>query len=735
MIILAISFDRQDRGNAELKSRQAALTSRSTIGLANRSASQGIVVARASWMRDVESNQRSRPTAVEPLGLAMDELEDLRVELDRTRAILLERDQLLENTEQGIWHLDNAGLTVYVNTAMCRLLGRARHDIMGRSVFDFFSGPDLSTLTEQLERRKQGSRQGYEISLLRPNGSRVDCFNNATPIYDAAGVKQGSVGMWTDLTQFKQTQRELKAALADSVARRTDYEALLSSFPGTIAVVDQSGRYVFVNQELADLLGRPVQDILGLSLRDILGPDRAANMIKDFPRLSAGEVIVGTSEVLSADGKSVVSLRVQHVAGPRRADGQLFYSFGIDISDVLKGQARSHFLNQMSHEIRTPMNAIIGLTQATLDTELTARQRDYLGKVKVAGHALMELLDDVLDLGKIEAGKLAIEAIPFDLHDTLDSTIGMMTGLSQKKGLSLRWSGLPEVPRQMLGDPKRLRQVLVNLVSNALKFTETGGITIKVTLRSGSKDPLWLCFAVHDTGLGMTEAQVAKVFEPFVQADVSISRKFGGTGLGLSVSRELVELMGGRIWAESVPGQGSIFSFELPFKALTAARHGLESFSTTEDQDRTDLDERALASLKGARILLVEDNALNQLVAVNLLQRVGCLVEIAQQGQEALDWLARAAFDCVLMDLQMPVMDGYEATARIRAHPDWATLPVLALTASVMPEDRARAQQAGVNGLIAKPVRAMEFYAALLECLPAGQRIADQAQTFWTAGK
>lgn len=651
----------------------------------------------------------------------MSELEDLRAEIDRARAVLLQREQLLENTEQGIWHLDNTGLTVYVNTAMCRLLGRQRHDIMGRSVLDFFSGPDLSTLTEQLERRKQGFKQGYEISLLRPDGSRVDCFNNATPIYDSAGFKLGSVGMWTDLTQLKETQRELKAALADSVARRTDYEALLASFPGTIAVVDQSGHYLFVNQEMADLLGRPTNDITGRALSDILGPEQAAKMIKEFPRLSAGEMIADTIEVLSADAKTVISLRQHRVAGPPRADGQRYYSFGVDISDILKGQARSHFLNQMSHEIRTPMNAIIGLTQATLDTELTAQQQDYLGKVKFAGHALMELLDDVLDLGKIEAGKLAIERVPFNPHDTLESTIGMLAGLSQKKGLSLQWSCAPEVPRQLLGDPKRLRQVLINLVSNALKFTEAGGIAVKVALRSGSTKPLWLHFAVHDTGLGMTQSQLENVFQPFMQADTSISHKFGGTGLGLSISRELVELMGGRIWAHSEHGKGSTFHFELPFEALTAVRHGQDSVS---GHVRTEHDDNALASIRGARILLAEDNALNQLVAVNLLKRAGCLVELAENGQEALEWLARATFDCVLMDLQMPVMDGYEATARIRANPDWAVLPVLAVTASVMPEDRARALKAGVNSVITKPVRATEFYAAMLRYLPASPREA-----------
>ena len=656
----------------------------------------------------------------------MSELERLQAELDRVNAVLWQREQLLDNTEQGIWHLDNAGLTLYVNPAMCRLLGRQRHDILGQSVFNFFSGLDLEILNAQLERRKLGHKQGYEIGLLRPDGSRVECFNNATPVYDAAGVKLGSVGMWTDLTPLKQAQRELDVALADSTARRADYEALLASFPGIIAVLDQDARYLFVNQELADLLGRPVDQIVGRLARDIRGHERAAQLISEFPRLRAGEVISDVTDQLSRDGKSVVSLRVHRLAGPPRADGQRFYSFGVDVSDILKGKARSNFLNRMSHEIRTPMNAIIGLTEVTLGTELTLQQQDYLGKVKFAGHALMGLLDDVLDLSKIEAGKLQMESIPFNLHELLNGTAAVLSGLVEDKGLSLRLSCAPEVPRQLLGDPKRLRQVLTNLISNASKFTEKGDIVVSVALASVPPEPLKLRFSVCDTGLGMTAAQLACLFQPFVQTDASISRKFGGTGLGLSISRELVELMGGRIWAQSEPGQGSTFSFELPFAPL-AVPGKAQAPADARLIDEQALDGLARVSIQGARILLVEDNAVNQLVAVALLKQVGCQVEVAHQGQEALARLAQGTFDCVLMDLEMPVMDGYEATAHIRANPDWATLPVLAMSASVLPEDRARATQAGVNGHIAKPVLKQELFAALLHWVPLSRRRAAEA--------
>ena len=652
----------------------------------------------------------------------MTELEQLRAELAQTKAQLWQRERLLENTEQGIWYLDNTGLTVFVNPAMCRLLGRERDDVMGHSVFEFFLGPDLVVLNEQLERRKLGHKKGYEIGLQRPDGSRIECFNNATPIHDAAGAKLGSVGMWTDLTPLKQAQRELDAALADSQARRAEYEALLASFPGIIAVLDQDARYVFVNQELADLLGHPVDAIAGRSVHEIRGPERAAHLIGEFPRLRAGEVISDVTEHLSPDGRSVVSLRVNRLAGPPRAEGQRYYAFGVDVSDILKGRARSNFLNHMSHEIRTPMNAIIGLTEVTLGTELTPQQQDYLGKVKFAGHALMDLLDDVLDLSKIEAGKLQMEAIPFHLPEVLNGTAAMLTGLVEAKGLSLQLMCAPEVPCQLLGDPKRLRQVLTNLISNARKFTETGGVVVEVTRVSEPAEPLLLRFSVRDTGLGMTAAQLACLFQPFVQTDASISRKFGGTGLGLSICRELVELLGGRIWANSEPGQGSTFSFELPFTQDATAHTEQAPDASHADRARSVLDASALAAIQGARILLVEDNAVNQLVAVEVLKQAGCLVAVAQHGQEALALLALSAFDCVLMDLDMPVMDGYEATTHIRANPAWTALPVLALSASVLAEDRARAARAGVNGHIAKPLLTHDLMAALLQWVPVGQR-------------
>jgi PAS domain S-box-containing protein len=496
---------------------------------------------------------------------------------------------------------------------------------------------------------------------------------------------------------------------------------LLASFPGLIAVVDQDGRYVYVNQAQADLFGLPAAEVVGRTMLEMRGPERAALLFAEYPRLRAGEVISDIVEHPARGDRPAVTVRVNRVAAPPREHGQHYYAFSIDITDILKGEARSNFLARMSHEIRTPMNAIIGLTALTLRTELTPQQQNYLGKVEMAGQTLMGLLDDVLDLSKIDSGKAQLEAIPFDLKEVLKGTEAVLAELVAQKGLNLHLSCPPEVPRYLMGDPTRLRQVLTNLISNARKFTEQGDIVVSVAMASAPQEPLVLRFTVQDTGLGMSAAQVEGLFKPYAQADASIARKFGGTGLGLAISRELVELMGGRIWAHSEPGQGSTFRFELP---LTQDARVAKVQTRSDDPARRVWpvqDDSALAAIKGARILLVEDNAVNQLVAVELLKHAQVEVTVANNGQEALTLLAQGPFDCVLMDLEMPVMDGYTATAHIRANPAWAALPVLAMSASVLAEERARAAQAGMNAHIAKPVLPQALFAALLRWVPIGR--------------
>jgi signal transduction histidine kinase/DNA-binding NarL/FixJ family response regulator len=488
----------------------------------------------------------------------------------------------------------------------------------------------------------------------------------------------------------------------------------------TLLLVDKDGVILHATSEAAPLFGSSANQLTGLPFGTPITSDKPA----EITIADTGRTVLLHSESLHEAGLPLTRLLLRDVTALRAIEADLIASRRAAKAGE---RAKSHFLANITHEIRTPMIGILGMTELTLDTELTAKQREYLEMARHSAQSLLTVLNDIVDYARIEVGALELAENSFGLHVTVEEAVSVFRPLATKKGLALQCRYVGEVPQTLIGDASRLRQVLINLVGNAVKFTDTGSVILEISRTNDGPEAskAGLHFAVRDTGIGIPRDKIQAIFDSFTQADVSPARRYQGAGLGLALVRHLVEMMGGSYEVKSEEGQGSTFSFQITFALPETPQNGVQAAQAPEP-----------AKARPLSILLAEDNPINQIYVQELLEMDGHSVVVAHTGRRALEALRKKQhFDCILMDIQMPEMDGIEATRAIRADQSGdfdPQIPIVALTAHALKGDRETFLRAGMNEYLSKPVSPADLEAALLRAMGGPNQGDDGASSSTT---
>jgi PAS domain S-box-containing protein len=607
---------------------------------------------------------------------------------------------------------DGRGGIREANDAYLELLGHTREELAaGKVRWRGTLAPEYEDMAVQFRAQLalEGASAPTEVEYIHADGHRIPTLLGLAALDPAEDT---AIGFIVDLSERKRIEESLRKS-------EQRLRALVDSLDDIVVEMDERGTFLDVWARTDDLLPRPKAEMIGHNIAAILGDDisrayleklhaalqtgRSQEFEYSFKRSKEPEgalhwVMVRFYPTRSADARpKTACLVISEITARKRAEEELRRA---KEAAVAANVAKSEFLANMSHEIRTPMNGILGTLELVLDTPLNSEQREFLGMAKMSADSLLGILSDILDLSKVEARKLDLNPEEFRLREMVESTDLMMMSRAREKGLKLTCHIEDVVPDALVGDEMRLRQVLLNLVGNALKFTAHGDVEVRVAQESRAKGSVELHFVVRDTGIGIAPEKQKLIFEAFAQADGSMTRKFGGTGLGLTISSRLVEMMGGHMWVESLPGEGSQFHFTavfaMPSTKIVQIR---KTVVATPANAQRGVDSRRL------QVLLAEDNPINQRVAVRMLQKHGHRVEVASSGREALAALEHGSFDIVLMDVQMPDMNGLEATAAIRENEKLSGehLPIIALTAGAMDGDREKCLAAGMDDYMAKP--------------------------------